>query len=237
MLKGCAAGGPHNDPALGPNESERRMDKPLVILGSRTYAEEVYDLTTDIPGCRVEAFIENWDRDRCAAMIDGLSILWIDRLGEFAATHEAICALTTTQRAGFVEQARAHGIPFARLVHPTALISKRARIGEGCIINRGAQIATQTVLGRHVVVSRGALIGHHTTVDDFCTIQPGANVAGAVRVGQGAYIGMGAVILETLNIGAHSVIGAGAVVTRDVPDHVQVVGVPARVVREGIVGK
>jgi acetyltransferase-like isoleucine patch superfamily enzyme len=48
---------------------------------------------------------------------------------------------------------------------------------------------------------------------------------------------MGAIIMDHLNIGAHSVIAAGAVVTSDVPDHVQVMGIPARIVKENIEGK
>jgi acetyltransferase-like isoleucine patch superfamily enzyme len=48
---------------------------------------------------------------------------------------------------------------------------------------------------------------------------------------------MGALILNTVSVGAYSVVGAGAVVTRDVPDHVQVVGVPAEIVKEGVEGK
>ena len=83
----------------------------------------------------------------------------------------------------------------------------------------------------------GALIGHHTVIGNFVTIQPGANVAGVCHVGEGTYIGMGAIVLDRIRIGAHSVVGAGAVVTKDVPDHVQVVGVPARIVKESVRGK
>jgi acetyltransferase-like isoleucine patch superfamily enzyme len=88
-----------------------------------------------------------------------------------------------------------------------------------------------------VIVNRGALIGHHTTVERFCSIQPGANVAGACKIGEATYVGMGAIILDHISLGSHVVVGAGAVVTRDVPDRVQVVGVPARIVKKNIEGK
>jgi len=45
------------------------------------------------------------------------------------------------------------------------------------------------------------------------------------------------VVLDHLSVGARSIVGAGAVVTRDVPDNVQVVGVPARIVKENVAGK
>jgi acetyltransferase-like isoleucine patch superfamily enzyme len=48
---------------------------------------------------------------------------------------------------------------------------------------------------------------------------------------------MGAVVIDHLTIGAHSVVGAGSLVTKNVPDRVQVVGVPARIVKENIAGK
>jgi maltose O-acetyltransferase len=48
---------------------------------------------------------------------------------------------------------------------------------------------------------------------------------------------MGATLLDRISIGSHSVVAAGAVVTRDVPEKVQVQGVPARVVKEGVEGR
>jgi acetyltransferase-like isoleucine patch superfamily enzyme len=48
---------------------------------------------------------------------------------------------------------------------------------------------------------------------------------------------MGALVLDHISIGSHSIVGAGAVVTKDVPDNVQVVGVPAKIVKQNIEGK
>jgi serine O-acetyltransferase len=54
----------------------------------------------------------------------------------------------------------------------------------------------------------------------------------------GAYtrIGTGSKVLGNVTVGERAVIGAGAVVIADVPEAATVVGVPARVVRQGPVG-
>mgnify|MGYP000408262092 CR=1 FL=1 len=51
-------------------------------------------------------------------------------------------------------------------------------------------------------------------------------------MGVGVYVGIGATVIDHITIGAGSVIGAGAVVTKDLPDRVLAVGVPAKVVKE-----
>ncbi len=52
-----------------------------------------------------------------------------------------------------------------------------------------------------------------------------------VRVRDGADIGVNAVLLPGVTVGAGAIVGAGAVVTKDVPDHAIVAGVPAKLLR------
>jgi acetyltransferase EpsM len=209
------------------------VSKGLVILGTRSFAEEVADLAGQ-RGYEVAAFVENWERERCSEPLLGKEVVWIDDSDALARDHAALCALGTTKRRGFVEQASAHGFVFATLVHPSAVVAPSAELGPGAIVGAGAVIAAQARIGAHVIVNRGALVGHHTRVGDYVTVSPGANVAGCVTIGEQAYVGMAAVVLDHRAVGAGAVVGAGALVTRDVAGRTHVQGLPARVVAEAI---
>ena len=211
--------------------------RPLLILGTRTFAEETADVASEIAGVQVVGFVENMDRQRCKEKLNGLPIIWVDELAELSETHQVICGLGTTHRSRYVEQVAQFKVSFATLVHPSARISGTSSVGEGSFISSGAIVAARTQVGKHVVLNRGALVGHHSQVGSFATVGPGANIAGNSRVGEGTYIGISAVVLDHISVGCHSVVGAGAVVTRDVPDNVQVVGVPAKIVKRDIEGK
>lgn len=213
------------------------MKKPVLILGTRLLAVEVMDQITDMPDFEVAGFVENFNREVCSQPLEGFPVYWIDDVVKFTRTHVVTCALSTTLRKSYVEQALAIGFKFQTLIHPTARVSSRAKLGDGCFISAMAAIGTHTTLGRSVFVNRGAMIGHHTTIGDFCTIQPGTNVAGAITIGEQSYIGMGAMVLDKHTIGRGCLIGAGAVVTHDLPDRVLALGVPAKIVKTDIEAK
>lgn len=208
----------------------------LLILGTGTFAMEAADLVDDIGGWDIVGFVASLPPYQPGDTILGLPVYWVDELERFDNSHHAVCALVTTKRWKFIEQVTAFGIPFATIIHPTARVSRRATVGEGSVISAGVQVSTHTHIGRHVVINRGALIGHHDTIHDYVTISPGANIAGSVTIGTRTYVGMGALIVEKRTIGSQVVVGAGALVTRDVPDRVRVLGLPARVVEENIEG-
>jgi acetyltransferase EpsM len=209
----------------------------LLILGTRSLAEELADVISEIPGWEVVGFVENMERERCEHSLRGLPVYWVDEIRGLAGTHFAVGGLATTHRKRYVEQVAAMGMRFATLVHPTARISSKALLGQGCLISPFCSVSAYTTLGEHVFVNRGSLIGHHTRIGNYVTIHPGANVAGMVNIGDGTFIGMGAVVIEKISVGSGSIVGAGAVVTRDVPDRVLVVGVPAKVVKTNIEGR
>jgi sugar O-acyltransferase (sialic acid O-acetyltransferase NeuD family) len=208
----------------------------ILVFGARSFAEEVADLAAEVPGFRVEGFVENYDRTR-ATNLHGLPVYWIDDVAHLAATHKAVCGLGTTLRQPLIAKARQLGFEFTPVIHPTARVSPTATIGPGSIVSAGSIIAARTTIGAHVVVNRGALIGHHVEIDDYTNIGPGANIGGGCRIGGGVYIGIGATLIDHLSIGPVTVIGGGAVVTRDLPPRVLAVGVPAKITRENIEGK
>lgn len=206
----------------------------ILILGTGVLAEELFDLIDEIPGYDVVGFVENLDEPKTQETLEGLPIHWIESLPEFADEHLFLCGISTTNRWKYVEQAEALGAKFATLVHPLARVSKRATLGPGCFIGPGCIVSTRAVLGRHVFMNRHAIVGHHTRIDDFVTLQPKANVAGLIHIHERCFIGIGATVLDRMQVGAGSVVGAGAVVVKDVPERVQVVGVPARIVKTNI---
>jgi acetyltransferase EpsM len=208
--------------------------RDLLILGTGAFAEEVADIVAAGNDYRLSGFVENWDRSRCAGGLLGLPVHWVDDAAHLASTHEVVCAIGTTARHGFIAQAAALGFRFATLRHPSAVVAPSAETLPGSIIGAVAVVGAHTRIGAHTILNRGVMVGHHTTVGECVTISPGANVAGRVTVGDRAYVAMGAIVLEHLTVGAGSLVAAGSVVTRDVADRTQVVGTPARVVREEI---
>jgi sugar O-acyltransferase (sialic acid O-acetyltransferase NeuD family) len=144
---------------------------------------------------------------------------------------------TPSHRQLAVREAESLGLTSANaVIDPTVAVPRRLVVGNGTFVNGGCSLAAASEIGRFVFINRAASIGHHNRLSDFVSIGPGAVLAGNVVVEQGSVIGAAATILPKVTVGEHSVVGAGAVVTRSVPAHTVVVGNPARVVKENIVG-
>ena len=135
---------------------------------------------------------------------------------------------SAASRLAWLERFRSAGIPLATLIHPSAVISPYAQVGEGALVVAGAVINVDARLGIGCIVNTAATVDHDCLLGDGVHVCPGAHLAGDVQVGRASWIGIGSVVLQGVRIGAEVMVGAGAVVVSDVPDGQTVVGVPAR---------
>ena len=113
-------------------------------------------------------------------------------------------------------------------IQKNAVIGKRCKISSHSFICEGVEIADEVFIGHGVMFTndnfpRATVPEGQMQVDGDWKLLP-------IRVCRGASIGSNATILPGITIGEAAMIGAGAVVTRDVPDHAIVAGVPARIV-------
>ncbi len=126
---------------------------------------------------------------------------------------------------------KSKGFSLPSLTHPSAIISKSAKIAEGSVIMANAVINADAVIANGVIINTSSVIEHDCVIEEFVHISPKAALAGGVRVGKFCHIGLGANIIQGKHIGENSVIGAGACVITDLPSRVTAVGVPAKVIK------
>lgn len=131
-----------------------------------------------------------------------------------------------------------------------AQVREGAKIGSKCIIGKDSYIDFGVSIGDNVKVQTGVQVYHGVTIEDGVFLGPGVILAndknprainmdgslkldddwevGPIIVKYGAALGAGSIILPDVVVGRWALVGAGALVTRDVPDHVIVAGLPAQ---------
>ena len=117
---------------------------------------------------------------------------------------------------------------YIRVVKGGTLVLK----GKG-FINENVQITC----GDRIEIGDGCFIGRDVVIrsyDAHKLNKEGYRVSAPIVIGRHVWIGQRAMILKGVTIGDGAVIAAGAVVTKDVPAHSIVAGVPAKIVDENV---
>lgn len=103
-------------------------------------------------------------------------------------------------------------------------INPAARIGRGIMLDH----ATGFVVGETAVIGNNVSILQDVTLGGTGKAEEDRHP----KISDGVLIGAGAIVLGNIRVGECARVGAGAVVVKDVPPHVTVAGVPARIIGE-----
>ena len=107
-------------------------------------------------------------------------------------------------------------------------------IGDHTRIGLHNTIIGPVTIGSHVNLAQGITVtalNHNFEDSDKLIDEQGVSTT-PVTIGDDIWIGANAVVLPGVTIGAHSVVAAGAVVTKDIPPHSLVAGVPAKIIKQ-----
>jgi len=142
------------------------------------------------------------------------------------------------------------------IVDPGAEIGEGTRIWHFSHVMSGARIGGHCTLGQNVFVAKNVVVGSHVKIQNNVSIYEGVVLEDYVFCGpsmvftnvfnprsevprmdalrptlvkRGGTLGANCTIVCGVTIGRYAFVGAGSVVTRDVPDHALVFGVPAKI--------
>ena len=132
-------------------------------------------------------------------------------------------------RLSLLEKLKNNGYSIPSLIHPSALLSPSAKIGNGSILLPQSVVCSETNIGDGVIINTSASVDHQCDIHNGVHICPGVNLAGEVVVGEKSWIGIGSCVKECIKIGKDVVVGAGAAVVCDLPDSIIAKGVPAKI--------
>jgi len=200
---------------------------PICLLGGGGHALVVAEAAR----LRGQEIIGFYDDSTSGSLLHYVA-RWLGRLDD-ATSHEQsfamILAIGNMQVRKRIQQEA--GLQYARVIHPTSVISAKSFVGDGSFVGAGAVLNCNAEVGQHAIVNTRAVIEHDCKISVNVHVGPGAVLGGGVQIGSDTLVGINATIKPAITIGANCIVGAGAVVVNDVSDNEIVVGVPAKPVK------
>lgn len=156
------------------NAQLRRMrparELNLLILGAGSHGQEVMELAQSLRIFRKIDFLDD-KKPEAIGKCENFS----DYLNEYPVAIPAVG--DTDLRRRWMDELEDEGFVIPTLIHPTAVVSQSAQIGNGTVICARATIGPYTRLGEGCIISSGATVDKNVVLDDFYYVDCGETVS------------------------------------------------------------
>ena len=197
----------------------------LLILGGGNGAVQIIDALRRIPHQTAVSIMDD------NAAVHGQNVAGVPIIGAIDAEraagmlasgdiHAAVISVSTSipMRARVFTEWQAAGIPFANIIHPSAVIGMNVTMGEGNIIMAFCHFGACATVGNNNFLSAYCSIEHHGVLGSHCSFGPGVVTSSRVHIGDRVRFGTGIFIEPGVKIGAESVIASGVAIGQNIPE-------------------
>lgn len=116
-----------------------------------------------------------------------------------------------------------YNIPFANLIHKSAILGFNVSLGEGNIILADVVVGASTIIGNDNFISAKCNVEHHNKLGNHITFGPNVVTSGSVDISDEVKFGTGIFIEPKIQIGENSLISSGSIITRNIPANTVVI--------------
>lgn len=212
------------------------MKDKIIVIGSGGHARIIIDIIEEVGKYEIDGIVTNDIFPN--NMFDGYEILGNDEIlddlykkGYYELAMGIGGFRDNKLRSAIFNKCKKIGFEFVTLIHPAAVISRTAKLGEGCVLFAGVIINPNTIINDNVVLATSATVDHDTVIKSHVLVSAGVTVGANDVIEEGVLLALGSKVISGVRIGKNILVGAGAVVVKDLEEPGIYLGIPAQKVR------
>lgn len=206
--------------------------KNLLIIGSRGFGREIYNLALNSVGYN-EVFVVKGFLDDKFDSLDGFENYpkIISSVEDYCVESNDvfICALgSITWKKIYVDLILKKGGDFINLIHKNASINLNVKLGSGIIISNHCIVSNDCQIDDYVILQPFVTLGHDAKIGKWCHLNSYATITGFVQLEEEVCLQTRATITPKVKVAKGAIVGACSLVIKNINSNSTYFGVPAK---------
>lgn len=193
--------------------------KQIIIVGTGSFAELMFQYLQENENIEVVAFSVNrqYIGENNSTML-GLPVIALEELNKRYDPRQCsvIIAVGYSKmnhvRNQLFTECKQMGFSVASYIHPTALIARGTKLGEGNIFLERSLVQPYVTIGDGNLFWYDVKIAHNGVIGDFNTFTGNTNICGFVNIDDYCFFGNSSIVSDHLSIAEHTLVGLGAII-------------------------